>query len=243
MSDTAHQDNSFQAVQQVLDRLSARKDSHEAMRLSLLETALKSIPFEGCTPLMMDQATKETGLTRDQIDLAFPGGVIDLLDFWHDVIDEVMLNSMLGKDFNTLKIREKITLSLQSRLKVMTPHKEASRRAAATLALPIYASRAAKLGWRTADRIWAALGDTSLDFNFYSKRTILLGVWTSTLAKWFADESENHNQTFSFLDDRIANVMEIEKFKANWRKRDINPGKFMQENFIPSLAKMRYPSR
>ena len=67
--------------------------------------------------------------------------------------------------------------------------------------------------------MWRAVGDTSTDFNFYSKRAILAGVYSSTMMRWFTDQSAGESETHAFLDARIENVMQFEKFKAQVRER------------------------
>ena len=61
---------------------------------------------------------------------------------------------------------------------------------------------------------WRAIGDNSTDFNFYTKRALLSGVYTSTMLYWFSDNSEDFEDTWKFLANRIADVMQIEKVKA-----------------------------
>ncbi len=230
-------------VDHLLGKIAHRKDGFEAARVKLLGAALKLVPFDGWTPLMIQKAAQDADLATDQIEVLFPDRVADLLDFWHGDADEAMLSKMSGDEFSSLKIRQKITQALIFRLDYLAPHKEATRRAAATLALPHMAPKGVKLTWRSADRVWQALGDSSLDFNYYSKRTILAGVWGSTLTKWLGDESENHQATLEFLDQRIANVMQFEKWKADWKKRDIDIARTFKEGVIPALAKLRYPGR
>ena len=106
-----------------------------------------------------------------------------------------------------------------ARIHAVREHKEAARRAAAFLTLPPHAALGARLVYRTVDRMWRAAGDTSTDFNFYTKRAILAGVYSSTLMRWFTDESEDEAETKSFLDARIENVMQFEKFKAQVKER------------------------
>ena len=89
---------------------------------------------------------------------------------------------------------------------------------AALLALPQYALDGATCVWRTCDTIWRAIGDTSADFNWYTKRGLLAGVVTSTMLYWFADQSEDFEDTQKFIDRRIADVMQIEKVKAQVTK-------------------------
>ncbi|MBY0423167.1 MAG: COQ9 family protein, partial [Parvularculaceae bacterium] len=135
-------------------------------------------------------------------------------------------------------IREKVAFAIRERLSGLRPHKEAARRAAATLALPPFAPTGAKIAWRTCDAIWSGIGDTSTDFNYYSKRATLLAVWTSTFARWLADDSEDEAATRDFLARRIDNVMQIEKVKAQARRIGVDP-----EGMFGWLARLRYPSK
>ena len=54
----------------------------------------------------------------------------------------------------------------------------------------MHAALGAKLMYRTVDAMWRAAGDTSTDFNFYTKRGILAGVYGSTAMRWFNDTSD-----------------------------------------------------
>jgi len=113
-----------------------------------------------------------------------------------------------------MKIRERIATAVKTRLAILKPHKEAARRAAAMLSLPMHVALGTKLVYRTVDAMWRAAGDTSTDFNFYTKRGILAGVYGSTAMRWFNDTSEDEKPTEEFLAARIENVMQFEKFKA-----------------------------
>lgn len=211
-------------------------DGFEPARRRLLEAALIEAAFDGWNGAMIDKAARGAGLEPSVVAAAFPGGVRDLLRYWSIRADETMAEAMAGPDFAALKIREKVAFAVNARLDVLRPHKEAARRAAALLALPTSGMLGAQLAWKTADAVWRGLGDKSTDFNFYSKRGILTGVWTSTVARWLADDSDDEAATQAFLEARIANVMEIEKAKAQIRKLGLDPAAP-----IRALAKLRYP--
>lgn len=211
-------------------------DGFETARAALLKAALVEAPFEGWTAAMMDNAAAAAGVAPAVREAAFPKGVRDLLRYWSQETDAAMRTAMEAPTFAGLKIREKVAFAVRARLDVLRPHKEAARRAAALTALPPYAVLGAELAWRTADAIWRGLGDRSTDFNFYSKRGILTGVWTSTFARWLADDEEDEAATLAFLDARIDNVMQIEKAKAQVRKLGLDPAAP-----IRALARLRYP--
>jgi ubiquinone biosynthesis protein COQ9 len=113
-----------------------------------------------------------------------------------------------------LKIRERVALAVRTRLLQHAAHREALRALAAFLALPAHAGLATRCLWRTVDAMWRAIGDTATDFNYYTKRALLAGVYGSTLLVWLDDSSEGFADSFAFLDRRIADVMTIERGKA-----------------------------
>lgn len=168
----------------------------------------------GWTQTAFQAAVAEAGLSEGEAALACPKGVFDLFDAFAARADEAMLAGLQDLDLGTMRIREKVRAAVQLRLEAQAPHKEAARAMTRALAHPFRAAEAARILWRTADHIWRALGDTSTDENYYSKRAILSGVLASTYARWFGDDSADHEATWQFLDARIENVMQFEKLKA-----------------------------
>jgi ubiquinone biosynthesis protein COQ9 len=209
----------------------------EAEGRAILKALLARAAFDGWTGTALAASARDAGASPAVIAAAFPRGVTDALKAWSLDADREMRAAMAGPDFAGLKIREKVAFAIRARLAALRPHKEAARRAAATLALPVYVPLGAGLAWKTADAIWRGLADTSTDFNFYTKRAILTGVWTTTLARWLADDSAGEAATNAFLDARIENVMQIEKAKAKLRELNIDPAKPLDW-----LAKLRYPA-
>lgn len=215
----------------------ASVDPLEVVRQKVLVAALPEVPFDGWTGAVLMRAAKEVGVDHGLARLAFPNGARDLAEYFLSDGDCRMIEALEAVDLDSLKIREKITLAVRTRLEVDTNHREALRRASVSLALPPASASAAKALYNSVDAIWVAIGDTSTDFNFYTKRATLAGVFSTTLACWFADESEGSADTWAFLDRRISDVMQIEKIKAQTNKlieRMPNP--------LSVLAKLRYPS-
>lgn len=203
----------------------------------ILTALLRRAAFEGWTARALEAAARDAGHSPAVLAAAFPAGPADALRAWSMDADAAMLAAMQTPEFAGLKTREKVAFAVRARIAALRPHKEAARRAAATLALPIHAPLAADLAWKTADAIWRGLNDKSTDFNFYSKRGILTGVWLSTLTHWLGDDSEGEASTDAFLDARIENVMQIEKLKGKVRELNIDPAKPLEW-----LARLRYPA-
>ena len=188
--------------------------SDESLKQAVLKAVLKDAPFDGFTDTVLAKAGKSAGLDKVGLARLFPDGPLSLIEYFSTSIDDVMAEKLAALDLPKLKVRNRIKAAILTRLALLAPHKEAARRAAALMTLPMHARLAARMMYRTVDAMWRAAGDTSTDFNFYSKRGILAGVYGSVLVRWFNDTGEDEKATQDFLDARIENVMQFEKFKA-----------------------------
>ena len=193
--------------------------------------------FDGWDEKAIAMAAAELGVPADRARLAFPGGAAQMIDAWFDAIDKAMLDAFPPERIAAMKIRERIRDLILFRLEAVAPQREALRRALSVLAMPQHALHGARLAWRSADRIWRLAGDTATDFNHYSKRTLLIGVYASTTLVFLNDQSDGLADTRAFLDRRIGDVMRIEKAKARWRGNS---------QYRPSLSRflgrLRYPA-
>jgi ubiquinone biosynthesis protein COQ9 len=192
---------------------SGQKDD-AALRTAVLMAALPHAAFDGFTQSVLEKAGKEAHLGKAEIERLFENGPVSLVEFYSTWADAEMEKKLAATDLKAMKIRQRIAAAVKARLSVLKPHKEAARRAAALLSLPMNAALGAKLMYRTVDAMWRAAGDTSTDFNFYTKRGILAGVYGSTAMRWFSDTSDDEKATDEFLAARIENVMQFETLKA-----------------------------
>ncbi|AXI44974.1 COQ9 family protein [Sulfitobacter sp. SK012] len=179
----------------------------------LLDAALLNVPFDGWSPMTFELAVQETGIDATVAKSLCPRGAVDLAMHYHARGDALMLERLTSADLSGLKFRDKIAAAVRFRLEVVSD-KEAVRRGTTLFALPQYAADGAKAVWGTTDAIWDALGDTSEDVNWYTKRATLSAVYSATVLYWLGDTSDDHTATWEFLDRRIENVMQIEKLKA-----------------------------
>ena len=191
-----------------------KKTDDSTLKETVLAAALKNVVFDGFTDKVLGDAAKEVGIDKSSVARLFPNGALSLVEAFSQSADAEMEKRIAALDLKGMKVRERITAAVGARIAALRPHKEAARRAAAFLTLPPHAALGAKLVYRTVDAMWRAVGDTSTDFNFYTKRGILAGVYSATLMRWFTDDSADAHATDVFLADRIENVMQFEKFKA-----------------------------
>ena len=208
------------------------EDIRRTLALPIGENAV----FDGWTRAAVDAAADSQGIDRDLARLAVPKDQAGKIDLYIAGVDRALEEWFTPDRLEGLKIREKIRAIVWKRLEIMEPAREAVRRALSILAMPQNVPTALKIGWRTADVMWRIAGDTSTDYNHYTKRMMLGGVYASTLLVWLDDQSEGKAETASFLDRRIDDVMKIEKLKADWKG---------QEHFSVSrfVGRLRYPAR
>lgn len=180
----------------------------------IIAAALPIVPFEGWTMAALMQAAEKAGYKKTDALRVFPGGAIDAADVFSRLSDEQMLKDLQIYSLDTMKIRERIAAAVRIRINVHAPHREALRKAMALHAMPFYAARGLRCLYDTVDAIWRACGDTATDFNFYTKRLTLAGVYASTLLYWLDDKSARHTDSWAFLGRRIEDVMKIEKIKG-----------------------------
>lgn len=198
--------------------MSAPHDPYAEEKRVILEAALIEADFDGFSLETLRRAADRAGISRERQRLAFPRGVMDLVACYSQAADAAMLEALKAHELSALKIRERIALAVRLRIEALKTHKAAARRAVQFLTLPQFAPEGFRNLYRTVDAIWRGIGDTSTDFNFYTKRALLAGVYAATLMRWFEDTSEDGRATWEFLDARIDNVMQIEKAKAEARK-------------------------
>jgi ubiquinone biosynthesis protein COQ9 len=209
--------------------------TNDDVKANVLVAALPDIAFDGWIDAVLRKACEKVDVDVKEMKLLYPRGALDLLEDYSKSIDEKMKGSLRAADLPSMKIREKITFAILTRIEALQENREASLRAANLLALPTHSIMTARLLSQTVDLAWRGIGDTSTDFNFYTKRGTLSLVYTSTLFAWMSDETEDLSETKAFLDRRIENVMQFERAKADVKKRT---GRF--PNPAEVLAKLRY---
>lgn len=178
-------------------------------RHSLLDAALRHVPFDGWTWTALDAAARDLGLASGEAQRLFPGGPLELIRAFSAEADLQMLESLESLDLDSMKVREKVAAGVRARLEAVAAHREAVRSGLTFFALPQNAAAGLSCLYRTVDAIWYAAGDRATDYNFYSKRALLSAVYSSTLLFWLNDKSEDYAATWAFLDRRIGEVLQV----------------------------------
>jgi ubiquinone biosynthesis protein COQ9 len=186
------------------DALVAEKDA-------LLEAILPDIVFDGWSARALRAAGAKLDLDAESIAAIVPGGVDELALWLDDWADRRMEAALAAQDLAGMRTSQRIIAGVRTRLEILAPYREAVRRAITRKMTPFGIGHAAHAVYHTVDTIWHAAGDTSVDFNFYTKRGLLAAVYSGTVLYWLDDNSEGHADTWSFLERRIATVLKLPK--------------------------------
>ena len=208
----------------------------DELREALAPLVADNAAFDGWNTAAVDSAADALGVDRGIARLAFPKGAVDMIDAWFASVDAAMLARFTPEQLAAMKIRERVTALVEARLAIVAGHREALRRAVAILSMPQNVAHAARLGWRSADAMWRAAGDTATDYNHYTKRGILAGVYAATVTVFLNDESEGWADTRAFLGRRIEGIMRFEKAKAKWL------GTEHRLSLSRFIGRLRYPA-
>jgi len=184
-----------------------------SQRDAVVMATLPHVSFDGWTIDTVYRGAGDAGYSQDDVHVLFPGGIRAVVRHWLDLADRQMLADVSEKDLDAMRIRDRIGFLVRTRLERWAPHREAVRRAIALSLIPGHAEDSVRSGMATVDAMWYAAGDRSTDFNFYTKRGLLAAVYSATLLVWLDDTSDDFAETWTFLDRRIANVMQIPKLQ------------------------------
>ena len=211
------------------------------LRLVLAPQIARAAVFDGWSEAALLVAADATGTDPALARLAFPdqlipGRAMTMIAAFVASVDAAMQAKFADGSLAAMKVRERIAALVWFRLDHLRGLEEAISRALAIQAMPQNAALTLQLGWHSADAMWRLAGDMATDYNHYSKRTILAGLYAACLAVYVSDDSEGKTDTRAFLNRRIDGVMRFEKAKAKW----LNNG---AEHFDLArfLGRLRYP--
>lgn len=212
--------------------------SETDLKSRLLEAAKPHVPFDGWSAATLRLAAEEVGTPPALVAAVLPRGAVDLALAYHEAGDAAMLAALEAADLSAMRFRDRVAFAVRARLEAVED-RELVRRGMTLFALPQHGLDGARALWSTADRIWMALGDTSEDVNWYTKRATLSGVYGATVLYWLGDESAGHEATWAFLDRRIEDVMRIETVKAKARENRLVAG--LMAGPLGLLGRVRAP--
>ncbi|KAI9102059.1 COQ9-domain-containing protein [Phlyctochytrium arcticum] len=191
-------------------RASNSESQHSETAIRILDAALLQVPKLGWTVEALGAGATELGYPSVLHGL-FPRGSVDLIDYFLKKSLREMREEMEKLDLPNMKVTAKIRTACLIRLKLTQPYISRWPEALAIMAQPQNLSMSLGNLESLVDEMWYLAGDRSVDMNWYSKRTLLAGVFTSTELYMTQDRSINFEETSKFLDRRLQDVAFVGK--------------------------------
>ena len=141
-----------------------------------------------------------------------PKGLSSLMNELNSIINTKLSKEKKPIRFKSFKINEKIKYFLIRRLMIfqsLVNKKEFFKK----VLKPNSILSANKILFKIADEIWFLAGDKSTDYNYYTKRIILMKIYAITFSFFVFDDSKNLEKTKKFLDKEINLVLKFGSLK------------------------------
>jgi len=178
-----------------------------ALRARWLAALLPNVPFEGWTEEAATRAADVAGLDAGEQALAAPNGLSDLVEAFFDEAEDTAREALTEDALADLGVREKVAFGVRAWLDALDPNREAARKAGARGFLPWVAGDAVQRTWSVADMVWTGIGDTSEDYNKYSKRGLLAATIPLIFLRWLDEEDDAAMD--EYIAQRLTGAMKL----------------------------------
>ena len=184
-------------------------------KVDLVTKMLNHVPDLGWTWDALYEAAfnskKLKSLTEEELQTLFDNKISNIIGIFNDKLDEEMYVIFNSQNNKNLGVTQTVKALVLSRFRASENCKSIIKMSLFFMAQPGNAYEALNQLMKTSSKIWEIAGDTSTGRNFYSKRLILAGVYSSTLAYWLAKETRSIDESEDFLDKRLDDVKNIGK--------------------------------
>ncbi|KAM8799430.1 ubiquinone biosynthesis protein COQ9, mitochondrial [Eudromia elegans] len=187
-------------------------ESEEQLQHRILTAALEFVPEHGWSAEAIAEGAKTLGLSAAAAGMFHSDGSELVLCFVSRC--NTKLSELLERQQNLVQLgeTEKKTTdqflrdALEARLRMLIPYIEKWPQAVSILLLPRNIPSSLTLLTSMIDDIWHYAGDQSTDFNWYTRRAVLAGIYNATELVMMQDSSPDFEDTWRFLQNRVADA-------------------------------------
>jgi ubiquinone biosynthesis protein COQ9 len=184
-------------------------------RLEVLSFAKAFVSEKGLKYNSLAHISKKYGLDINEIDLLFPEGNIDLIKFTLERLNNELEDCCRKIDLIRLPIHKRIRKVLLSKISLMNKDKLFYRSIFLNLLIPKKNFSLSRQLYNSVDQIWFIAGDSSTDFNFYTKRLILSAIYSRVMLFFF--NNNNQEELENILDESLKRVSKIPEIKSKFK--------------------------
>ena len=189
-------------------------DSIEQEKLLILTKFLENAPFDRWSESNLKRSSESCGFNSGYLLLLFPNGLDDLTEYFHQLLNQQMTENFLAASPPS-GISENIAHLIELKINLYNKYRKAIPMLLQHNLLPQNLYKSQQLLWQTCDQIWYLAGDRSTDYNYYTKRSLLGYVYTSSVLYWLSDESADYLETKKFIRLKIQEVLKLGKWKSS----------------------------
>ena len=194
-------------------------------RLEVLKYAKIFISEKGLNKNSLENISKRYGLNINEIELLFPEGNIDLIKFTLEQLNKELEEYCKKIDLIRLPVHKRIKKVLLSKISLMNKNKLFYRSIFLNLLIPKKNFSLSNQLYNSVDQIWFIAGDSSTDFNFYTKRLILSGIYSRVILFFF--NNNNQEELENILDESLKRVSKIPEIKSKLK---------IFKDYLPKIA-------
>jgi len=181
-----------------------------ASKENFIQELVQKVEIQGWSEQILEEVSTNLNLDKKHYHIWFPEGISQILDFLEDSYDQEMLK-ILADNNQQKGVTDKIAFALKTRICETSRSQMLSIKNSQFYLHPSNTASALEAGWRTVDLIWQYAGDKSVDFNYYSKRSLLHGVYLSSQTHYNLDNSGQNIKTREFIDRSLRTVVDTAK--------------------------------
>ena len=181
-------------------------------RQEVLKFAKAFVSEKGLIKNCLENISKKYGLNTDETDLLFPQGNIDLIKFALEQLNNDLEVYCRQIDLIRLPIHKRIRKVLLSKISLMNKDKPFYKSIFLNLLIPKKNFSLSSQLYNSVDQLWFIAGDSSTDFNFYTKRLILSGIYSRVMLFFF--NNNNQEELENILDENLKRVSKIPEIKS-----------------------------
>jgi rpsU-divergently transcribed protein len=178
----------------------------------LMVTTVFSAAFETVAKKLKINAKEKEKILNNN----FPNEYQSLNKELNTLINSMMNRSKRPKNFNKLRLNEKIKYFVIKRLALTDEIFDLKKLAKLNLTSKS-PKNAFKILFDISDEIWFLVGDKSLDFNFYSKRFILMNIYLNSFLYLISQKKRNFENLETFVEKQIKAVLTFGKLKSKFK--------------------------
>ncbi|KAF5481671.1 hypothetical protein F2P56_002308 [Juglans regia] len=184
---------------------------YEDEQARVLHATLPHVVRLGWTEAAMISGARAVGVSPSIIG-SFPRKEAALVEFFMDECLQRLIDRIeLGEDLKGKIPSERISELVRFRLEMQAPYISKWPQALSIQAQPMNVPTSFKQRAMLVDEIWHAVGDEASDIDWYVKRTVLGGIYSTTEIYMLTDSSPDFRDTWSFLDGRVKDAFDLKK--------------------------------